>query len=272
MLALITAIGATGLQLYRHYEHETREIAQNLVTAVARQKAQTLELWLDQQASGAGAYQFAVDLRTELARLVTGREVSAALRIQERLATQRWPSDSVLLLDAQGAPLIATAQLGEISAALGDRVRAAAATGTAQMHFLHRDKDLSGSPIFLDYLVPLTSPEGGGAPLAVLVLRHDPYRFFFPHIQTWPGTSASAETLLVRREGDQVLFLNTLRHQADSALRMTRPRTELTLPAAQALFGLPRLEKNLDHRGIEVIYDHRPISGTEWQLVAKIDA
>ena len=47
MLALMAAIGATGLSLYRHYEREMRDDAQELVTAVARQKAQTLEVWLD---------------------------------------------------------------------------------------------------------------------------------------------------------------------------------------------------------------------------------
>ena len=177
-----------------------------------------------------------------------------------------------MLLDVQGAPLVSVGPLTGISDELLSRAREVAATGKALMHFLHREADLPGTPIFFDYLVPLAAPAGAASSIAVLVLRHDPERFLFPLIQSWPVPSKSAETLLVRAEGERVLFLNSLRHQADAAFRLTRPRTEATLPAAQALFGLPRLEQNFDYRGIEVVYDQRPIGGTGWHMVAKIDA
>ncbi len=272
MLALMAAISATGLQLYRIDDRETREDAQNLVTAVVRQKAQTLDIWLEQQSAQADSYQYALGFRADVAQLVAKHDASSVFRIRERLAVERWPGDAVLLLDVRGAPLVSTGQLGGVSAELRDRVHVAVATRTAQPHFLHRDEDLAGSPVFLDYLVPLTAPGSTGKPIAVLVLRHDPEKFFFPLIQTWPAPSRSAETLLVRREVSQVLFLNTLRHQADTAFRLTRPSSEATLPAAQVLFGLPRLESNFDYRGIDVVYDHRPVAGTEWHMVSKIDA
>ena len=272
MLALIAAISTTGLQLYRHYDRETREDAQNLITAVAQQKAQTLDLWLDGRASATNALRTAPALRDSVAQLVTRRDARALPRIRQILDPKRWDIQSALVLDVQGVPLVSVGPLAQVSDELRERVRAAAASGEAQLHFLHRDADLPGSPIFLDYVAPLTAPEGGRPPLAVLVLRQDPSEFFFPLIQTWPGKSGSAETLLVRRDRDEVLFLNTLRHQADTAFHLTRPRAEATLPAAQAVFGLPRLDKNVDYRGIEVVYDHRPIAGTEWHMVAKIDA
>jgi PAS domain S-box-containing protein len=272
MLVLVAAICATGLLLYRQYEVETREDAQDLVTAVARQKAQTLEIWLNGRASAASAMRTAAPFLELVEQLVARLDAKALPRIRQILDTERRGFQSTLLVDVQGAPLTSVGPLDLISAELRDRVRTAAATGTAQMHFLHRDEDLPGKPIFLDYLVPLAAPGSAGEPIAVLVLRHDPERFFFPLIQTWPGSSASAETLLVRADGDRVQFLNSLRHKADAAFRLTRPRTEQTLPAAQAVFGLPRLDKNLDHRGIEVVYDHQPIHGTGWHLVAKIDA
>jgi CHASE3 domain sensor protein len=47
MLALMVAISATAVQFYRHYDRETRENAQDLVTAVAQLQAKTVEIWLD---------------------------------------------------------------------------------------------------------------------------------------------------------------------------------------------------------------------------------
>jgi len=69
------------------------------------------------------------------------------------------------------------------------------------------------------------------------VLRVTAQRFIFPLIQTWPTASASAETLLVRRDGESVLFLNTLRHQNGMPLTLRRPspnqRRRLPSPSAR---------------------------------------
>ena len=199
MLALMAAIGATGLQLYRHYEGETRQAAQELVSAVAEQKTQTIEIWLDGHAAAANQLRTAPALRESVAQLVMRRDARALPRIRQILDPERWSIQSALLLDPQGAAFISVGPLNQVSGELRDQVRAVAATGIAQMHFLHRDRDTPGNPIFLDYLVPLTAPEGSAGPIAVLVLRHDPKKFFFPLIQTWPGSSESAESLLVRR-------------------------------------------------------------------------
>ena len=61
-----------------------------------------------------------------------------------------------------------------------------------------------------------------------------PEDFLFPLIQTWPMPSASAETLLVRLEGDDVLYLNELRHRKGTAGRLRFPLSKTGLPAAAA--------------------------------------
>lgn len=57
----------------------------------------------------------------------------------------------------------------------------------------------------------------GDHPGPVIVLSVDPASYLSPLLKTWPVPSSTAETLLFRRDGDQVLFLNELRHSADSA-------------------------------------------------------
>jgi len=42
----------------------------------------------------------------------------------------------------------------------------------------------------------------------------------FPLIQSWPTPSKSSETLLIRKEGDSVIFLNELRHRYNTSLNL----------------------------------------------------
>jgi len=54
----------------------------------------------------------------------------------------------------------------------------------------------------------------------VLLFRLEAATFLFPLVQAWPTGSPTAETMLVRREGDQVLFLNELRHLHGTAMNL----------------------------------------------------
>ncbi|MBV5276850.1 PAS domain S-box protein, partial [bacterium] len=93
-----------------------------------------------------------------------------------------------------------------------------------------------------------------------------------PLIQTWPTASASAETLLIRHDGESVLYLNELRHRAGTALTLRLPDNNPTLPAALALqANKPGSAQGRDYRGIEALAAYRPVAGTEWHIIAKVD-
>ena len=72
----------------------------------------------------------------------------------------------------------------------------------------------------LAILVPIFADENNNRPLGVLVLHINPQTYLYPYIQNWPIPSDTAETLLVRRDGEDVLFLNELRFQQDAALNL----------------------------------------------------
>lgn len=108
--------------------------------------------------------------------------------------------------------------------------------------------------------------------VAVLVLRTDAERALYPLIQTWPLPSRSAETLLVRREGDNVLFLNILRHNSTPALTIRYPLSRTDVSAIQAVMGKTEKFEGFDYRGIKVLAELRPIPGTSWFMIAKMDS
>jgi len=126
--------------------------------------------------------------------------------------------------------------------------------------------DRQGKAI-LDIFIPISKGRQSG----LLVLRVNPDLYLYPLIQTWPVPSRSAETLLVRPEGDQVVFLNELRHQKGTALKLRRPLTSRDLPASLVVMGARGLIEGKDYRGVPVLAVGRPVPGTGWFIVAKID-
>lgn len=108
--------------------------------------------------------------------------------------------------------------------------------------------------------------------VAVIILRKNPHLSIFPLIQTWPSISKSAENLIVRKEGDSVLFLNELRHKKNTALKFKVPINDKKIPAVKAALGKTGLFEGKDYRGIEVLSDIRPIPNTNWFIVTKIDS
>ena len=124
--------------------------------------------------------------------------------------------------------------------------------------------------IFVDAVGPIVG--NSGEPIAILVLRSDPDAYLYPLIQSWPTPSRTAETLLVSREGEEVVHLNDLRHKKGTALALRYPLADGRTPAAQAVLGKRGMYKGKDYRGKEVLADLRPISQSPWFMVAKEDA
>ena len=124
--------------------------------------------------------------------------------------------------------------------------------------------------VHVDVAAPVL--DASGRPIAVLILRSDPSLHCYPLIQSWPTPSESAETLLVRRDGDSVLFLNVLRHRDDPALTIREPLSGIGLPGAAAVLGRVGEFEGTDYRGVAVLADLRPVPDSPWFLVAKVDA
>ena len=177
---------------------------------------------------------------------------------------------SVLLLDEQGALLWNSEGTAR---QLDPELTAIARRAVGQ------DKVLSygpyrrqGSQVYLDLVVPLAAIEGHRGP--IVVLRSDLADFLFPTLQSWPTPGVSTETVLFRRDGDQVLFLNELRQRQDTAAHLRAPLAEHKLLAAQVLRGeiaQGSVVEGVDYRGVPAIGVAGAIAGTDWFLVAKLD-
>lgn len=174
----------------------------------------------------------------------------------------------VLLADTNGLARLAT---GTTTAHFGDYARSrlleAVGTGQPAVTDLHRQSE--DLPIHLDVLSPISFE---GRCVAVLLIRVDPRRFLFPLIRIWPTPSRSAESLLVEEDGQDVVFLNELRHQTGTAMRLRFPLDAVRIPAVKAVLGTTGVVQGVDYRHIPVIAAVYPVPDTPWFLVTKIDS
>ena len=90
-------------------------------------------------------------------------------------------------------------------------------------------------------------------------------------IQDWPNKGETGETLLVRREGDKLVFLNNTRHLSGTALKMSIT-AKLLVPES---FMLDAMEEGIieafDYRGVDVLLAFRYIPQLKWGLIVKQD-
>jgi PAS domain S-box-containing protein len=123
--------------------------------------------------------------------------------------------------------------------------------------------------IRLSLFVPVSKKEM--RPIGVFLIRIDVHSYLFPLIQWWPTPSKTSETILFYKEGDEVVFLNELRHKKGMALTVRYPVSEIELPEAMAVRGQTGITQGVDYRGKRVLAVLRRIPDSPWFLLAKVD-
>ncbi len=121
--------------------------------------------------------------------------------------------------------------------------------------------------IHLDLIIPIVEDN---MVYCLIVAEIDPYQILYPLIQSFPIPSQTAETYLVCREGNDVIILNELRHQKNTALNLKFPVTE-EIVASKAIRGIEGIVEGYDYRKIKVLADIRKIPDSPWIAITKID-
>lgn len=268
-LALIVPL--VGFSIVRLHGSHVREAAFADLRAIAALKAGQIENWLNERQSDAEVLSGAAGLEEQAQRLISRGDAGSRNYVLNRLKifAKAWDFDAALL-DATGHVVATTMENGVVSAQVWQQLLPAALSSRqVQRSDLYRD---TAGRLHLDYVIPLLGFDANRQPQAAVLLHAPVERFLFPLIQTWPTPSPSAETLLVRRDGDHVLFLNELRHRSNTALILRLPLDNPNIPAVAAITsGTAQEVEGVDYRGVAVFAVTRPVAGTPWHLVAKID-
>jgi two-component system, sensor histidine kinase and response regulator len=270
LLAVAVIAMAGAAMVYTANRHKDREVAR--LQAIADLRTRQIEDWMAERFGDARFVQ-SNRLWVELyRRWRDDHDLAARDLLQSRLNDFREyrSLESALILDEHGALLWSTKDApAAMPPVLRDAVRLAVAD--QQVRYLGPYRD-DTDHLHLDFIAPLFATDGHLR--LILVLHVNPTDYLFATLNTWPVPSPSGETLLFRKDGDEVVFLNELRHQLDTAGKLRVPVAERQLIAAKVLHGeagLGSLVEGVDYRNVPVMGVVRAVRGTDWFLVAKMD-
>ncbi|KJS30572.1 MAG: hypothetical protein VR64_15240 [Desulfatitalea sp. BRH_c12] len=268
----VIIIGLIGVYFHIEKKSLQQEAEENLVS-IARLKIDQIVAWRKDRLQEGAEILTRPRLVDHLIEWLTGgrqNEIHNVLIPELEVFRRQHKIENILLVSADGTirfnlngPLEDPEQLAlELTTAFRDRMPI--------LTELHTDKAYPEPHI--STVTPLFFDKEQTRPAGAVIMVSDPSQFLYPLVQSWPVKSDSAETLLVRGDGDDVLFLNSIRHQSDTALKLRIPLSQSDLPAAMAIRGERGVAIGNDYRGVEVVSVLLPVPESPWFMVAKVDA
>lgn len=269
-ITFIILISGT-MWFYRSQEMLMEQKVEDDLAGIAQLKINQIHEWRADQIEDATSLQRHPFLIQGIERFLAdpGSEAGKPLRTSLQSIAEQHGAGDILLVDRKGEVLFSLAGT-EHHGGFMPYLAASFQNRKPVLTDLHLEPD--GIQPHISTVVPLFSLSGSpGAPLGALVLVHQAGAYLFPLVNMWPTASETAETLLVKRDGDHVLFLNELRHQANTALKLRIPLTSAEVPAVMAIRGRQGFCSGKDYRGVDVVAVIKPVPDSPWFMIAKID-
>jgi two-component system sensor histidine kinase/response regulator len=278
MLILYMAVSfmvlSGGYLYYKYQKNELLSDTREELSAIADLKIRQITQWRFERLGNAG---FIGDDRyvAELAANFISDSLNLKARYELFLLfnslIDNFDYKQVLLLDTAGAVKFSFPDNKDLAGTYpGELIRKVVSERKIMMSDLHITR--KDSLPHLDLIVPVILFENDSDKVKGLFdLIVDPGRILYPLVQTWPSPSKSAETLIVRRDSNEITFLNEPRHYKASGVGMRLPISDSRLPSAMALQGIAFTMSGIDYRNVPVVASMKKIPGTDWYMVAKID-
>ncbi|MDD5495117.1 MAG: hypothetical protein PHG36_10675, partial [Dehalococcoidia bacterium] len=257
LILLAVCILASAYLFYSNYEKNYKSQVQSQLSSIADLKVGELVHWRKDRIADADL----LFRNIAFSRLVQDYfEHPDDTKTQEQLRS--WLTEfqanyqyaKVLLLDTQGAGRIIIPDTTEtVPSEITQEAQLALQSGEVTILDLNRYED--ASKLFMTILVPVFSNHDPSLPLGTVVVLIDPDDYLYPLISNWPTPSTTAETLLIRRDKNDALFLNELKFQKNTALKLRIPLSRQDIPAVKAALGQEGIVEGIDYRGVPVIAD-----------------
>ena len=236
-------------------------------------KTSQIENWLNERQGDCIILKDSINLAQSIQQLIQHKNES---QLKENLIKHftslhsAYRYESIVLVDTTGKVLLSIGNNEDVSGVVHTLLPQMSAEKKILNTDLYREEN---GHIHIDWLVPIILNSTTDQPvIAALILRVDPRESLYPMIQFQSIKSDSAESLLIKRDGEQVLYLNDLLFSQDAALKL---RLNLNSPALTAALAVKanqsKMLPGVDYRGVNVLDKFSPIAGTNWILQVKID-
>jgi PAS domain S-box-containing protein len=275
LVLIFLTIGITAISSFSYWQYRKNyraEVDRNL-SAVADAKVDELRHWRSERLEDASIFSknpiftnLVQDFFENPKNTNTRRLIQAWMgKIQENPQYNQ-----VCLLNTQGVILLSV-PIGSspISSVVLHRLPEVLRSGQVTFQDFYRSEH--DQRVYLSILIPIFDENNHNRSRAILVLNINPDIYLYPFIQYWPTSSRTAETLLMRRDGNSVLFLNKLKFQNNAALNLRIPMGEKELPSVKAVLGQGGIVKAIGYRRVPMVAVLRAVPGSPWFLVVHMD-
>ncbi len=266
-------ITAVGYKFYREFELGSRAQAESRISTIAKSKIKGLADWRKELLSDANfIYKNPAFSNLAARYLKNPQDVEAHKQILDWLNVYltKGQIDQMFLLDTQGATLLSIPDEISLPApAVKQKIPEALRSGQITIIDFYRDEQ--DQRVYLAILIPILDEQQSQRIIEFLVLRINPRSNLYPYINEQAMDSATTESFLVRREGNDVLILSELRFQPDAALTLRIPLKNMENLTVKAALGQTGIVEGLDYRGVATIGVAQAVPDSPWFLVTHMD-
>lgn len=271
LAVIISALLIWGGYLYYGYSAgRIRDEKGDELRAIAELKISQLVQWQKERITDAKQISTAPLLIDWLEKWLQDKNQISEQKMKERMAffQNEKSFESIIIASPEGKFLISKgSSIDQIDDST--KVKVIEAVKHHQITFTDFYHCNTHKNIHFDIIAPIKN--SNNTTIACIILRVDPTKNIYPIIQKWPTPSKTAETVLIKKVGDSVLYLNELRHQKNVNLRLTFSLSRKDLAEVQAALGTTGIFNGKDYRGVEVLSYLSPVPETDWIVVSKVD-
>jgi len=267
----LAALGilVAGLFLHRSMRDGARRRGAAEIDSVAALKAAAISAWradAEKDAEFIATYPFVAEVASRGGDGLDPQLLGHAGPVLEHFAS-RHEYDRLAVLAPDGHPIVERIRLGGVSIPYDALLVGRALASSRPESALTANPD-EGSPR-LD--IALAVRNASGTPLALVYSRQDAGPYLASVMGTWPVPSASAETVVVRPDGDAALFVTDPRYLKGWALRMRIPLSDIGRGVVRAARGEEGAFPAVDYRGTPLLIAARRIPGSDWSVATRMD-
>jgi len=262
----------SGYMFYKNYEHQQRVAIEKHLAAISVLKSNELQDWRAERLSDArffyGNESFASHVR---AFRKSRNNADSKEKIQSWLDKFRYNHEyDLFLIDTTGSVLFSSVNNGvPLSRESIETAKNIVSADGLTIRDFHRNE--YSKKVFLSVFIPVFDSKSNGCREGIVIVRIDPNTYLYPYLNKWPIPSETAETLLIRADSQKVVFLNDVRFQQNSALKLSVPLSDTLLPAVKAVYGMSGIVDGIDYRGVRVVANIAAVPESPWYIVTKVD-